>query len=275
MEENPKNTLSALWHASSGHQISPVLAEKKVLPELTPSQSVILHTLIQERMIGVPLAHLTERQHFLGLEFIVKKGIYIPRKDTELLAKTAIGLISEDCNQEKTITVLDLCSGIGTVALAIANYCKNVHVYGSDIYKPAIACAEVNADHFGLKERASFFNADLFDPFEQLLLKGKTQFIVSAPPYISTSKVKQMAAEISNHEPSEAFDAGAMGFSVFFKLISTATEYLQCGGYLIFECGQGQGEFLAKRVRLNKAYTNVTEIKDENGHVRVISAQKA
>jgi len=274
MEETPKNTLAALWHTSSGNPMSPILAEKTKLPHLTPSQLGQLDTLIQDRISGVPLAHLTERQYYMGLEFIVKKGLYIPRKETELLAKTAITSISNEYSKNANVNVLDLCCGIGTVALAIASYCRNAYVFGSDIYKPAIDCAKTNAIHFNLENRSSFINADLFDPFEQLSLKNKTHVIVSAPPYITTVKVKQMAIEISNHEPVEAFDAGAMGVSIFFKLISNAPDYLESNGFLIFECGLGQGEFLANRIRLNNHYKNVTEIKDEHGHVRVILSQK-
>ena len=274
-EETPQNTLAALWHASYGNPVSPVLAEKMELPKLTPTQLVLLDTFIQDRLLGVPLAHLTERQHYMGLEFIVKKGLYIPRKETELLAKTAITQISKDCNKDKVINVIDLCSGIGTVALAIAKHCQNVHVFGSDIYEPAIECAQTNTKHFNIEDRAVFFCADLFDPFEQLSLKNKTHVIVSAPPYISTVKVKQMADEISKHEPSEAFDAGTMGISIFLKLISTAPQYLESNGYLIFECGLGQGEFLAKLIRANKHYKSVSEVQDENGNVRVLLSQRA
>lgn len=272
MEETPENTLSALWLSSYGIKISPIMAEKIELPKLSSSQAVILETLVQDRLIGVPLAHLTERQHYMGLEFIVQKGLYIPRKETELLAKIAIGQINKDFTKNETVNVLDICCGIGTVALAIANHCVNTQVFGSDIYKPAIDCANLNATHFHSSNRSSFFCSNLFDPFEEL--REKVNVIVSAPPYITTTKVKQMAAEIANHEPVEAFDAGAMGVSIFMKLISTSSDYLVSNGYLIFECGLGQGEFLAGRIRLNKNYTNVTEIKDENDHVRVVMAQK-
>ena len=274
-EETPKNTLSALWLASTGNLFSPIVAEKSDLPRLTSLQLVSLESLIEERLAGVPLAHLTERQHFIGLEFIVKKGLYIPRKETELLAKTAISQISKVYNNDSAINVIDVCSGIGTVALTIANYCQNTHVFGSDIYKPAIDCAKINARHFSLEDRSSFFVADLFDPFDQLFMKNNTHVIVSAPPYISTVKVKQMAAEISNHEPEEAFDAGPMGLSIFFKLISTAPEYLVSNGFLIFECGLGQGGYLAKRIRSSGHYKNVMEVLDESGNVRVVSAQRA
>jgi release factor glutamine methyltransferase len=153
----------------------------------------------------------------------------------------------------------------------VAYHCEQVRVFGSDIYSPAIEAAHLNAKHFGLSERATFFNADLFAPFESL--KGAVDIIVSAPPYISTAKVKHMAEEISQHEPEEAFNAGPFGLSIFNQLIEQSPIYLRVGGFLIFECGLGQGEFLAKRIAANKRYKNVEQLCDENGNVRVLRAE--
>lgn len=271
-EENPDNTLRALWHAAAGHPVSPVVAATLALPELMPVQLTTLSELTAQRLAGVPLAHLTERQHFLGLEYIVNKGLYIPRKETELLASTAIDTIKTSYAQADEVTFIDLCTGIGTVALAVAHHCSNARVFGSDIYTPAIEAALINAAHFGLAERATFFNADLFTPFESLGMQGSVDIIVSAPPYISTAKVKNMAEEIAQHEPEEAFDAGPFGLSIFNQLIAVAPSYLRAGGFLIFECGLGQGEFLAKRIAANKRYTDVAQICDEHGNVRVLKA---
>ena len=273
-EENTDNTLRALWQLACGIQVSPIVAEKLDLPILNPGQIVDLEQLIQSRLSGVPLAHLTERQHFMGLDYILNKGLYIPRKETELLAKTAIETISADFTTETNLNVLDLCTGIGTVALAIAHYCSNTLVYGSDIYEPAIGAAKINAQHFHLENKASFFHADLFEPFETSALKGNTYIIVCNPPYISSAKVKEMKSEIANYENEEAFDAGPFGLSIFNQLISVAPEYLQVNGYLIFECGLGQGEFLINRIAKNKQYGDVTPICDVNGNIRVIKAKK-
>jgi release factor glutamine methyltransferase len=273
-EENAHNTLSALWHSASGNRVSAVAAKNLELPYLEPSQIIVLEDLLNERLLGVPLAHLTERQDFMGLDYILNKGLYIPRKETELLARTVIDLCQNYYSNKKKINVIDLCSGIGTVALAIAHYCKNTIVWGSDIYEPAIEAAKVNAKHFGLEKLATFYHSDMYDPFELLDLKGKTEIIVSAPPYISTIKVKQMAKEIANHEPSEAFDAGPFGLSIFNKLISIAPEYLCHNGYLIFECGLGQGDFLSKRLSSMKQYGEIEKICDANGNVRVIKVRK-
>jgi release factor glutamine methyltransferase len=273
-EENAANTLSALWHTAAGNRVSPIASEKLALPELLPHQIKIAEELIQSRLSGVPLAHLTQRQDFMGLDYILNKGHYIPRKETELLAKTAIDIITDNFVNEKKINAIDLCTGIGTVALAIAHYCKNAIVFGSDIYSPAIEAAKINAKHFSLDNRATFFNDNMFTPFESLSLKDNTSIIVSAPPYISSSKVKNMAEEIAAHEPEEAFDAGPFGLSIFTILIAAAPEYLTVNGYLIFECGLGQGDFLAKRIDANGNYGVVDKICDENGNVRVLKAKK-
>jgi len=273
-EENANNTIKALWHTATANPVSAIRAEKLELPSLLPSQMLILEALIQNRISGIPLAHLTERQNFMELDYIVNKGLYIPRKETELLAKAAINTISNDFAAEENVCVIDVCTGIGTVALAIAHYAKNTYVFGSDIYKPAIDAAKINAKHFSLDHRATFFDGDMFDPFKTLSLEGKVNIIVSAPPYISTKKVKNMAPEIANHEPQEAFDAGPFGLSIFIFLISIAPEYLAINGYLIMECGLGQGEFLTNRIEANNSFGKVDKIYDENGNIRVLKAKK-
>jgi release factor glutamine methyltransferase len=274
-EENAHNTLQALWQAAAGVRVSPIAARDLDLPPLSPDQVSVLGELVRSRLSGVPLAHLTERQNFMGLEFILNKGLYIPRKETELLARAAIATIRESFGADRPVEVADLCAGIGTVALAIAHHCGNTRVVGTDIYAPAIAAAHVNMQHFHLDARARFRCADLFEPLASLGLRGSLDVIVSAPPYISSAKVKGMASEIADHEPEEAFNAGPFGLSVFNKLIATAPDYLAANGYLLFECGEGQGEFLAKRLLASKSYVEVTEIRDENGHVRVLKARKA
>lgn len=269
-EENPENTLRALWHLATDSHVSPIVAAQLQLPTLSDKQFEYLNELVAQRLAGVPLAHLTERQHFLGMEYIVNKGLYIPRKETELLANVAIQTLASHSNQSDAL-LIDLCTGIGTVALAAAHHCKHVRVLGSDIYAPAIAAAKVNAEHFELSGRATFYNADLFSPFDSL--KGAVDIILSAPPYITSAKVKYMAEEISLHEPEEAFNAGPFGLSIFNQLIELSPAYLRTGGCLIFECGLGQGEFLAKRIAANGRYKSVEQIRDDSGNVRVLKAE--
>lgn len=274
-EETPENTLRALWLLATGQRLSPILAQKQKLPDLSEIQREELITLVATRLSGVPLAHLTERQHFHGLDYLLSKGLYIPRKETELLAQTTIDTISNEFSQTPEVKLIDLCCGIGTVALAVGHYCPNTKVYGSDIYAPAIDAAQLNIEHLGLSDQATFYHGDLFDPFDQSDIQESIHFIVSAPPYISTVKVDQMETEISQHEPREAFDAGPFGLTIFNKLITESPSYLCSGGYLIFECGLGQADFLYTRLTKNNAYDKVEIINDENGNGRVLKARKA
>ncbi|MET0356853.1 MAG: HemK family protein methyltransferase [Cellvibrio sp.] len=270
-EENPDNTLKALWQAAAGRKVSPIIAESLELPVLSDEQFATLNELVTQRLQGIPLAHITERQHFLGMEYIVGKGLYIPRKETELLASTAIDVIEKKYSKAAQVNLIDLCTGIGTVALSVAYHCNQVNVFGSDIYTPAIAAAHINTVHFGLSDRAAFHNADLFSPFANM--QGEVDIITCCPPYITSAKVKNMAQEIAQHEPEEAFNAGPFGLSVFNQLIELAPTYLRVGGFLIFECGLGQGEFLARRIAANKHYKNIEQVCDENANVRVLKAE--
>ena len=272
-DETPINTLHSLWHFASGTSLSHISAEKHELSELTNEQAILLESLIHKRINNTPLAHITKRQHFLGFDFILDEGIYIPRKDTELVAKTAINVINEHYMNEN-INIIDLCCGIGTLGIAIANTCNKTRIYGSDIYAPAIELAQINAEYFRLNDKATFYFGDLFAPLSQLELEKNTPIIVSAPPYISTKKAKDLNEEISKHEPIEAFDAGSFGLSIFTRLISESTHYLKNNGYLIYECGSGQGDFLVKRMAQNPNYKNVVGIYDDKNEIRVISAQK-
>lgn len=274
-EETPENTLRALWLLVTGRHFSPILAQKQELPALNDIQKEELISLVATRLSGVPLAHLTERQHFQGLDYRLSKGLYIPRRETELLAQTAIDTIHNEFSETPALRLIDLCCGIGTVALAVAHYCPTTKVYGSDIYAPAIEAAQLNIEHFGLSDRAAFYHGDLFDPFDLNDNRESIHFIVSAPPYISTVKVEQMESEISQHEPREAFDAGPFGLTIFNKLITESPDYLCSGGYLIFECGLGQADFLYTRLNKNGAYNKVEIINDESGNGRVLKARKA
>lgn len=273
-EETPQNTLYALWFAAAGQPISPVMAENNELPELTADQVEALDELIDKRLAHVPLAHLTERQNFMGMDFIVSKGLYIPRKETELLATTCVSLLTNNYEASEAVRVIDLCTGVGTLALTIGNYCKNAYVYGSDINPKAIELANMNAKQFELTNQSAFFCGDFLQPFDISTLKGDTQLIVCAPPYISTNKVRQLPHEISENEPFEAFDGGPFALSFFMRIISKTPEYLESGGFLVFECGQKQGEYLIKKVASYGLFTNVIGIKDEQQEIRVIQAQK-
>jgi release factor glutamine methyltransferase len=272
-EETEENTLHSLWHVASGTYASPIAAAGLTLPPLSEAQIAKLDELILQRLAGVPLAHLTERQHFMGMELWLKKGHYIPRKETELLAKAAINTINHDFAPEQSLSAIDLGTGIGTLALAMAYHCTNVRVWGTDIFDMAITAAKANSEILQINQRTQFALGSLFEPLAAAGLNSPVDLVVSAPPYISSAKVKKMAVEIAEHEPEQAFDAGPFGLSIFNQIISHAPKHLRSGGYLLLECGLGQGEFLAKQIRAKGCYSHVETIADDDGNLRVLKAQ--
>lgn len=272
-EENIKNTLMALWHKAGGNCYSSKKASDFALPSLNNSQKDLLSNLIKTRLEGKPLAHLTGRQSFMGIEYKVDNGIYIPRKETELLGKTVLNILNDKFENEKLI-MIDICTGIGTLAIATAYYNKMVTVLASDISEKAIELAKQNSKILNLGKSIDFFHGSLFDPYKPLKIEGKVNVICSAPPYISDKKIEHLPNEIKKHEPENAFRAGSFGLDIFNEIIKLAHIYLKAGGYLIFEVGVGQGAFLMKKINKNQNYSNVESVYDQNNDIRVLIIQK-
>lgn len=271
-EETASTTLKALWLAASGNPVSVELSENSSLPELTIPQKNMLDELIQKRITGIPLAHLTGRQSFMGIEMIAGPEALIPRKETEILAKTAIEIL-QSINLEN-LYVIDACTGVGNIAASIASNIHNTRIFASDLSESAVKLARKNAEHLNLDTQIEFFCGDLLTPFMDMGLLGKVNLLTCNPPYISSSKVSSMPEEISSHEPSLAFDGGAFGINFICRLIQEAAKFLANEGYLAFEVGLGQGNIVKKQVEKSRMYKNITTINDNQGNPRVVVAQK-
>jgi release factor glutamine methyltransferase len=272
-EETPQSTLEALWHFASGNAVSAELALDQSLGTLDQTQQALLNALIERRLAGTPLSHITGRQRFLNLELLAGPQALVPRKETELLARAAISIARELVAQTETITVMDVCTGSGNVALAIAYHVPQASVYATDISDDAIALAIRNAEQLNLADRICIRAGDMLSPFDRPSFLRTVDMLTCNPPYISSTKVQLMPGEISAHEPGLAFDGGPFGISILMRLIQDAPRFLRPGGWLVFEVGLGQGRSLEKRVRGNVLYGEVRGLVDSAGNVRVIAAR--
>jgi release factor glutamine methyltransferase len=271
-EENVHSTLQALWHAASGSACSSERAVTSQLRELNASQQATLREMVDRRIGGVPLSHLTGRQQFMGLEMLAGPQALVPRAETELLARIAIGLATAG---SAPLLVIDVCTGSGNVALAIAHHVARARVHAADLSEEAVELARRNASHLGLATRVEFRAGDLLAPFDTPEFAGAVDLLTCNPPYISSAKVKQMPGEISGHEPSLAFDGGPFGVSILMRLLNDAPRLLRGGGWLAFEVGLGQGPAMAKRLKGNPAFDEVHSHSDAKGDVRAIAARRA
>jgi release factor glutamine methyltransferase len=293
-EENVDSTLRALWHTAAGDPRSAVAALHDELPPL-PANSPSLQTLehlVERRLAGEPLAHITGRQQFMGLEMLSGPQALIPRAETEQLARASIGLLQQPGMQQRPM-VIDVCTGCGNLAFAIAHHVADAEVFGTDLCEDAIAFAERNGVHLGLQGRVEFRTGDLLAPFETPNFLDHVDLIVCNPPYIASAKLNQadmivgvppharatkvepIAEEIAHHEPRLAFDGGPFGVSILMRLIEDAPRFLRTGGWLAFEVGLGQGAALTKRLQRDRSFQEVRALADSNGATRVIVARRS
>jgi release factor glutamine methyltransferase len=280
-EESPDSTLRALWHTAAGSPKSAVAAVNDELPELTAGEPLqMLEHFIARRLAGEPLAHITGRQRFMGLEMLSCPQALIPRSETEQLAHASIELLQQP-SARRPARVIDVGTGSGNLAFAIAHYVPDAQVFGTDISEDAVALAKRNGAHLKLQGRVTFRTGDLLAPFDatadplQTPFLNGTDMIVCSPPYILSTKVELMAAEIANHEPRLAFDGGPFGVAILLRLIEDAPRFLYPGGWLNLEVGLGQGPAIARRLQRDQAFQEVRSLTDVNEAIRMILARRS
>ncbi len=274
-EETARNTLKALWHTAAGKPISAESAESEPLPALDATADRSLEALIDQRLSGIPLAHLTGRQRFMGMEMIAGPGALVPRKETELLARAVIDLARSICEKQSTLRAVDICTGCGNVALTLAQSLTQACVYAADLSPEAVELARRNAQHLGLEARTEFRCGDLLAPFDSPEFLGQVDLLSCNPPYISSAKVDHMAAEIAAHEPHLAFDGGPFGVAILMRLLKESPRFVRSGGWLVFELGLGQGPAMARHFKKSAEFDEVRTFEDSSGAVRVLAARRS
>lgn len=273
-EETPDATLKVLWFAASGIQKSIQQACKDKLPDLDENEMVLLQELVDKRLSGVPLGHISGIQEFMGVAFQVGPEALIPRKETEILGFAALDILNNIVDSQNSALVIDVCTGSGNLALALAHHQNKSTVYGADLSADAVNMANKNMHFLNLDERVEFRVGDLLEPFKEKELFNKIDLLTCNPPYISSKKLETMPEEIISHEPQLAFDGGPFGVKILQKLILEAPQFLKSGGWLAFEVGLGQGEPMTKRLNKNPAFKTIKPANDVNGEIRAILAQK-
>lgn len=272
-EETVQSTLKSLWCKAYGTPKSVEAVSGLPLPVLTPDQTTTLYHLIDERLKGRPLAYITGRQSFMGIELLSDKRALIPRKETEILANAALDLCREMLENKAGVKIFDVCCGSGNIGLALASLLNNITVESSDLSSEAIELTKENISFLYLGERVNAKQSDLFSNFESDDFYGKIDVIVCNPPYISTSKVAKMKSEISANEPAMAFDGGMIGLKVIQKLIAESPKFLTKNGWVVFEIGVGQGSFIIQLCESNGLYDEIESYKDNLGNIRAIAAR--
>jgi len=228
--------------------------------------------LIERRCYGECVAYITGKKEFWGLEFTVSPFVLVPRPETETLVEAVLELMSH--TDKEKISVLDLCTGSGAVAVSLKKEKPELEVYASDISKEALEVAMQNAKkHSGNDSihffQVQFFHGDLYDALPSSA--GPFNFIVSNPPYVTAGEIETLSPEVQN-EPRLALDGGESGLEIIKRIIEKAPEHLVNGGCLAMEADPRQMEEI-KLILEKRGFRDIKLYKDLSQKSRVISGR--
>jgi release factor glutamine methyltransferase len=219
---------------------------------------------ISRREKREPLPYIVGHREFYSLNLIVSPAVLIPRPETEAIVDAALAVLSKNPKAH----VLDLGTGSGCIALAIAANASCARIVATDVSAAALEIARLNAERLGLSDRVDFRCGDLFDAVD----RARFDLIVSNPPYVEEAAA--LEPEISRFEPPVALYAGADGLEFYRRMAGTVRDHLEPGGNLIVEVGAGQAEPVADLLRKSGA-VEILIGRDLAGISRVVRAQFA
>ena len=229
---------------------------------LTPEAAEAFLYMAEQHRNHIPLQYILGEWDFMGLTIKCRPGVLIPRRDTEVLAQEAISFSK---NSTGRFTALDLCTGSGCVAIALAKHFT--HVTGTDISLDALELARENAKLNGVEDHISFMQSNLFENIE-----GRFNCITANPPYIPTDELKNLPEQVKK-EPSGALDGGRDGLDFYRAIIPAAGEFLLPKGELFLEIGDTMGKAVTEMLH-SHGFRAVIVIKDLETRDRVVRGVK-
>ncbi|MDR2521205.1 MAG: peptide chain release factor N(5)-glutamine methyltransferase [Spirochaetaceae bacterium] len=243
-------TTRAALHAHPEQALDPALEER---------YQAVLHS----RRAGVCVAYLTGYKEFRRLSLRVTPDVLVPRPDTETLVEAALEYVEAARGGGGALSVLDVCTGSGAVALALKDEAPDLHVHASDVSAAALAIARENARALALEVR--FIHSDLFQHID-----ARYHIITANPPYVPAAQLPTLAPEV-RREPRLALDGGADGLDVARSLIAGAPAHLEVGGALLLELSPPQMPAAASLLE-RAGFSGVRVFPGLDGNARVVGA---
>ena len=236
-------------------------------------ETEVLEGLIRRRISGEPLQYILGHQEFWSINFKVDPRVLIPRPETEFLVEQSLSILSKK-TFEHNPSVLEIGTGSGAIAVALAKEVKHLFLVATDISRDAIILARENAKAAGVQRQIEFVNGDLFSPLRPSREKRPFDLIVSNPPYIVRRKICTLAKEVKDYEPTIALNGGEDGLGFYRRIIPEAPGYLRAGGWLLLEVALGQGSDVSDLIEEEGSFYQPECIPDLSGIGRVVKAQR-
>ncbi len=235
--------------------------------ELSASEQARYDDALAERARGVPAQYITGHQEFWAMDFIVTPAVLIPRPETEHVIETVLQLACVGrAPSPAALRLVDVGTGSGCIALALANELPQAEIHATDISPAALEIARANAARHQLGSRVQFHETDLLQGLEPKAF----DFVISNPPYVGECEADQVQLEVRKFEPRQAIFAGPTGLEVIARLIPQARDALKPGGRLVMEIS---GTIADGVKRLLEGWDEVRMTNDLQGIPRVVSAR--
>jgi release factor glutamine methyltransferase len=253
--------------------------------ELLDTQSIESYfSLLRRRAAGEPTQHLTGKQEFWGLEFEVSPDVLIPRPETEHLIEVSLDRLAvrelrsgrDPKLTGEDLTIVDIGTGSGCIALALAKELPAAKIYATDISPAALAIAQRNATRLGFSNRITFLDSNLLNSSSPLATRHSPllfDLVISNPPYIGRKETSTLPTEVRDHEPASALYGGEEGYELYGQLIPEAARHLKPGGLLVLELGHDSLPAVRPLLETPQ-WTNLHVTNDLAGIARVLSAER-
>ena len=234
--------------------------------ELSSDEQARYQQALDARARGVPAQYITGHQEFWGLDLIVSPAVLIPRPETEHVVETVLDLVREQYAPEDRLRIVDVGTGSGAIALALASELPTAEVHAADVSEEALEVAHANAARLRL-DRVQFHRSDVLGAFPP---EPGFDFVVSNPPYVGENEADKVQAIVKRFEPHAAVFAGPEGLDLIRRLVPEARQRLRPGGWLVMEIGFS----IAAPVReLVRDWSEVRVVPDLQGIPRVVAAR--
>jgi len=232
--------------------------------QAAPDNVAEFHALVKRRLAGEPIQYIAGEAEFYGLPLFVTRDVLIPRPETEHLVEKALQLSAEFADPR----IVDVGTGSGAIAVALATHLRNVSITATDISSAALAIARRNAQRNRVTDRVRFVAGDLLAP----VAGEQFEMVVSNPPYVAEADRRTLAIEVREFEPAAALFAGSGGLSVYRRLIPAAHDALAAGGVLLLEIGHGQQTAVGALLK-SAGFGAIEFTADLQGIPRVVTAR--
>ena len=238
---------------------------------LSAEEGARFESWVDRRLLGEPVQYITGRAAFRGLDLAITPRVLIPRPETEQLVEAVLEVLKQERLHWPAPRVLDLGTGSGAIALAIAEEWPAARVMASDVSDPALDVAKVNAAHLALDDRIRFLNGDWFDA-----VPGDDRFevVVANPPYIARTERESLPPDVRLHEPSLALFAGESGLEALREIVDEAPQHRVGGGLLALELAETRAQEVMAWLDGSRDWERVSLHDDLAGRPRILLARR-